>query len=191
MQYQSYRHTRIWRFRASWPRVFTCNTTKDGRYGIGRWYSLYLDGIQSINKVSQSFWWTLYNRLPSPSEDNIMLCLCRLSDMLTPYGDFWSNVILVFTHADTSTVHLYRSHKVALKTKVGPGIKEHFNLDQELPMVFLSTQKHVCSYLKGSADCDCIIGNRYHADCRRRFFEQVWRRRNKPFLIDVQDEDIE
>lgn len=127
----------------------------------------------------------------STSEDNIMLCLCRLSDMLAPYGDFWSNVILVFTHADTSTVHLYRSHKVALKTKVGPGIKEHFNLDQELPMVFLSTQKHVCSYLKGSADCDCIIGNRYHADCRRRFFEQVWRRRNKPFLIDVQDEDIE
>lgn len=120
-----------------------------------------------------------------------MLCLCRLSDMLGSYGAFWSNVILVFTHADTSTFHLYRSHKVALKTKVGPRIKEYFALDQEIPMVFLSTQKHVCSYLKGSADCDCVSGNRYHADCRRRFFEQVWRRRNIPFFIDLHGGNLE
>lgn len=110
--------------------------------------------------------------------------LRTLRDLLKPADTFWDNVILVFTHADASSTHLYRGNKVALKTKLGPSIKEQFSLEQELPMVFISTQKYMCSFLKGLGDCDCVKGFRYHADCRRRFYEHVWKRRNKSFRID-------
>ncbi|KAG2219095.1 hypothetical protein INT45_005826 [Circinella minor] len=123
----------------------------------------------------------------SNSMDTIMTGLRTLSDLMKPNKTFWKNVILVFTHADPSTINRYRSNKVTLKTKVGPEIKDYLELDEELPMVFISTQKHMCSYFKGMGDCDCVHGSRYHADCRRRFYEQVWKRRNIPFQLDEEE----
>lgn len=113
-----------------------------------------------------------------------MLGLETLKNIMAPSNTFWKNVILVFTHADASNVNGYRGSKVALKAKVSPAIKDRFELEDELPMVFLSTQKYMCSYFKGHGNCDCVKGSRYHADCRRRFFEQVWRRRDRPFIMD-------
>ncbi|KAI9313760.1 hypothetical protein BX666DRAFT_2029935 [Dichotomocladium elegans] len=123
----------------------------------------------------------------STSKETILMGLHNLNAMLKPSSTFWRNVVLVFTHADASTVHLYRSNKITLKTKIGPEIKEMFDLDQDLPMVFISTQKHLCSYLKGLGDCDCVHGSRYHTDCRRRFYEQVWSRRHNPFLLSAEE----
>ncbi|KAI8147921.1 hypothetical protein BJV82DRAFT_593921 [Fennellomyces sp. T-0311] len=123
----------------------------------------------------------------SNSIDSIMTSIRTLSTLMEPNKAFWKNVLLVFTHADPSTINRYRSSKVALKTKVGPEIKESLGLDEELPMVFISTQKHMCSYFKGLGDCDCVHGSRYHADCRRRFYEQVWKRRNNAFHLEEGD----
>lgn len=92
-------------------------------------------------------------------------------------------MILVFTHADLSTSHRYQSNKVALKTRVATDIKERYGLVEDLPMVFLSTQKYTCSYLKGLGECDCERGNRYNADSRRRLYEQVWKRRTDPLVV--------
>lgn len=85
----------------------------------------------------------------------------------------------------------YQSHKVALKTKVNRLLKEKYNLKHELPMLWISTQKYTCGFLKGLSDCDCEKGNRYHSDSRRRLFEQVSKRRNSPFtLTDVKQQPV-
>jgi hypothetical protein len=108
--------------------------------------------------------------------------------LISPYtttDDFWNNVLLVFTHVDivNGSTSRYQSHKVALKTKVNKALKEKFNLHQDLPMLWISTQKYTCGFLKGSSECDCEKGNRYHSDCRRRLYEQVWKRKNIPFKV--------
>jgi hypothetical protein len=72
---------------------------------------------------------------------------------------------------------------------VAADIKERYGLVDDLPMVFLSTQKYTCSYLKGLGDCDCERGNRYNADSRRRLYEQVWKRRTDPLVVVEPAED--
>ncbi|KAG0185401.1 hypothetical protein DFQ28_009399 [Apophysomyces sp. BC1034] len=114
-------------------------------------------------------------------QESIFISLQTLGELMSPHTDFWSNVILVFTHADVSSTQRYQQHKFMLKTKTAKDIQEHYGLQEELPMIFLSTQKYMCSYIRGTGDCDCERGNRYNADCRRRLFEQVMKRRNHPF----------
>lgn len=115
-----------------------------------------------------------------------MANLRTLRDLLRPSETFWENVILVFTHADASNINRYRNNKVVLKTKVSVSIKEEFGISHELPMVFISTQAYMCSFLKGLGECDCDRKSRYNADCRRRLYEQVWLRRDKPFhFVDI------
>jgi hypothetical protein len=94
--------------------------------------------------------------------------------------------LLVFTHVDivNGNTNRYQSHKIALKTKVSRALKQKYGLDRELPMLWISTQKYTCGFLKGLSDfCDCEKGNRYHSDCRRRLYEQVMRRKGTPFTL--------
>ncbi|SAM03025.1 hypothetical protein [Absidia glauca] len=127
------------------------------------------------------------------NEDHIFKTLDILQSLFHHFAssssDIWPHVILVFTHADLSTSHRYQSNKVALKTRVVADIKERYGLVDDLPMVFLSTQKYTCSYLKGLGDCDCERGNRYNADSRRRLYEQVWKRRTDPLVVAEPAED--
>lgn len=103
---------------------------------------------------------------------------------------------MVFTHADVSHGHTnrFQSHKIALKQKVNRTLKEKYHLDFDLPMLWISTQKYVCGFLKGLGDCDCETGLRYHSDCRRRLYEQVVKRRHIPFYIHdsgpVQEDEV-
>lgn len=94
-------------------------------------------------------------------------------------------MLLVFTHVDivNGNANRYQSHKVALKTKVNRTLREKYNLDFDLPMLWISTQKFTCGYLKGFGECDCEKGNRYHSDSRRRLYEQVMKRRDIPFAL--------
>lgn len=109
-------------------------------------------------------------------------------DLVSPFtteeNTIWDNMVLVFTHVDivNGNTTRYQSQKVALKTKVNRALKEKYNLKQDLPMLWISTQKYTCGFLKGLSDCDCEKGNKYHSDCRRRLYEQVWKRRSTPFI---------
>lgn len=119
--------------------------------------------------------------------DTIYKTIDSFYSLMSSYPhDFWKNVLLVFTHADVSHGHTNRhqSHKVALKTRVNRALKEKYGLDFDLPMLWISTQKYVCGFLKGLGECDCETGHRYHSDCRRRLYEQVVKRRHLPFCID-------
>ncbi|CAO3652612.1 unnamed protein product [Cunninghamella blakesleeana] len=122
------------------------------------------------------------------SEDQIFKTLDILKSLLKKSQSFWKNVLLVFTHADLATSHRFQSNKVALQTTVHQDIKVRYQLDFDLPMIFLSTQKHTCSFFKGFGDCDCERGNRYNANTRRRLYEQVWKRRLDPFYYEPTDD---
>lgn len=122
------------------------------------------------------------------SSDTIFKSLESFHNLVSPHvsnQDYWNNVLLVFTHVDivNGNTNRYQSHKVALKTKVSRALKEKYNLKHDLPMLWISTQKYTCGFLKGLGDCDCEKGYRYHSDCRRRLFEQVSKRRNSPFTL--------
>jgi hypothetical protein len=109
--------------------------------------------------------------------------------LISPYStaetSFWNNVLLVFTHVDivNGNTNRYQNHKMALKTKVNQALKEKYQLNQDLPMIWISTQKYTCGFLKGLSDCDCETGNRLNSDCRRRFIEQVVKRKDNPFIL--------
>lgn len=129
--------------------------------------------------------------------DTIYKSLDSFQDLISPYTtntDIWRNVLLVFTHVDivNGNTTRYQSHKVALKTKVNHILRERYKLDFDLPMLWISTQKFTCGYLKGFGDCDCEKGNRYHSDCRRRLYEQVTKRRSIPFALNpIENSDSE
>jgi hypothetical protein len=108
-----------------------------------------------------------------------------LADLLSPNNDFWDNVIIVFTHVDLVSDHSsrYQAQKVYLKTKVSKALQERYAYQHELPMAWISTQKYTCGFLKGLGDCDCERGNKYHADSRRRLYQQVIQRRHSPFRM--------
>ncbi|KAI8370686.1 uncharacterized protein BYT42DRAFT_98825 [Radiomyces spectabilis] len=118
------------------------------------------------------------------SIDAIFTSLNIFHELIQPFTGVWENVVLVFTHAEPSTLHYHQQYKMKLKTKVSLQIKEKYQLTKALPMVFLSTQTYTCSYLKGLGECDCERGHRYHADCRRRLYEQVKIRSTRPFHLD-------
>lgn len=94
-------------------------------------------------------------------------------------------MLLVFTHVDivNGNISKYQAHKIALKSKINRYLKEKYGFEQDLPMLWISTQKYICGFLKGSSDCDCERGNKYHADCRRRLYEQVLKRKHIPFTL--------
>ncbi|CAO3651038.1 unnamed protein product [Cunninghamella echinulata] len=123
------------------------------------------------------------------SEDQIFKSLDIVKSLLKKCKSFWKNVILVFTHADLATSHRFQSNKVALQTTVNQDIKDRYQLDFDLPMIFLSTQRHTCSFLKGFGTCDCERGHRYNANTRRRLYEQVWKRRSDPFYYEPEEDD--
>lgn len=117
--------------------------------------------------------------------DTITKSMEALYKLMNGRNDFWGNVLLVFTHVDivNGDASRYQSHKITLKTKISKALKEKYQFKNDLPMLWISTQKYTCNYLKGIGECDCERGARYHADCRRRLYEQVYRRKNSPFLF--------
>lgn len=129
------------------------------------------------------------------SSDNVFKSIEAFHKLVSPYvvdQDFWNNVLLVFTHVDivNGNTNRYQSHKVALKTKVNRALKEKYGLASDLPMLWISTQKYTCGFLKGLSDfCDCEKGSRYHSDCRRRLYEQVMKRKNIPFTLREKEEE--
>ncbi|KAK4516421.1 Peptidyl-prolyl cis-trans isomerase cyp10 [Mucor velutinosus] len=131
------------------------------------------------------------------NSDNVFKSIESFHKLVSPYTvnqDFWGNVLLVFTHVDivNGNTNRYQSHKVALKTKVNRALKEKYGLASDLPMLWISTQKYTCGFLKGLSDvCDCEKGNRYHSDCRRRLYEQVMKRKNTPFTLKEKVEEEE
>ncbi|KAG0750021.1 hypothetical protein G6F57_003931 [Rhizopus arrhizus] len=122
--------------------------------------------------------------------DTIMKSMNSFYRLISGQNDVWDNVLLVFTHVDivNGDTSRYQSHKIALKTRIGKELKEKYQLKHDLPMLWISTQQYTCSYLKGLGDCDCERGARYHADCRRRLFEQIFKRRHHPFILLDTDE---
>ncbi|KAF7722308.1 GTPase IMAP member gimd1 [Apophysomyces ossiformis] len=120
------------------------------------------------------------------SAESIFVSLDTLNGLMSPNKEFWSNVIMVFTHADVNSTQRYQHYKVMLKTKTSKDIQAHYGLQEELPMIFLSTQKYICSYIRGTGECDCERANRNNADCRRRLFEQIMKRRNHPLYWSTQ-----
>lgn len=105
--------------------------------------------------------------------------------LVTPEHDFWKNVLLVFTHVDLGNalnVQRYQSRKVALRSKVNQAIRERYHIHHDPPMLWISTQKFTCGFMKGLGLCDCERGNRYQSDCRRRLFEQVKKRASQPLI---------
>ncbi|KAI8074842.1 hypothetical protein BC940DRAFT_362930 [Gongronella butleri] len=118
--------------------------------------------------------------LPSEAEEEAK----EEDDVRVPQGGgFWQNVILVFTHADLGKEYRYRDNKLTLKTTVARNIASRYGLAANLPMAFISTLSHTCRLLKGDGNCDCQRGNRYHADARRRLYEQVWQRHAAPLRL--------
>ncbi|RUS16999.1 hypothetical protein BC937DRAFT_90549 [Endogone sp. FLAS-F59071] len=111
------------------------------------------------------------------TSDLVMTTLQTLRILMHPITDFWPSVVLIFTHADYGNYESYRENKFCLHEEVTPRIREEFQLQEDLPMLFLSTKQHVCQYTRGAGECDCKRANKYHADCRRRLYEQIWNRR--------------
>ncbi|KAI7901173.1 uncharacterized protein BX663DRAFT_487760 [Cokeromyces recurvatus] len=124
--------------------------------------------------------------------DTICKCIEILYELIPSHDqEFWKNILFVFTHVDfvNGSAIRYDKHKMALKN-LFLELKVKYDIQHEVPMIWMSTRKYVCQFMKGMGECDCERGNRYHADCRRRLFEQVWKRRNSPFiLIKEQDDD--
>ncbi|RUP47191.1 hypothetical protein BC936DRAFT_146028 [Jimgerdemannia flammicorona] len=117
------------------------------------------------------------------TSDLVMTTLRTLSDLLHPVTDFWPSVVLVFTHADYGNRESYRENKVCLYNEIALRVRQEFGLLQDLPMVSLSTNQHICQYTRGGDECDCKSANKYHADCRRRLYEQIWNRRGVRFFV--------
>ncbi|KAI8975340.1 hypothetical protein BDF20DRAFT_600470 [Mycotypha africana] len=106
----------------------------------------------------------------------------------------WKNVLFVFTHVDLSHAHgyytvnsKYHARKIALKSKISRALKEKYSVTVDVPMLWISTKHETCASLKkdsaSTGECDCELRCKYHSDARRRFYEQVWKRRNDPFIM--------
>ncbi|CAO3688556.1 unnamed protein product [Rhizopus microsporus] len=125
------------------------------------------------------------------NSDTIIKSMDALHRLMDYRNDFWDNVLLVFTHVDivNGDTGRYQSHKLSLRTSIAKQLKERYHLVHDLPMLWISTQKYSCSYIKGLGDCDCERGARYHADCRRRLYEQVMKRKHRPFKLNIEEKE--
>lgn len=88
---------------------------------------------------------------------------------------YWQHVVLVFTCVDFAAAGGSQmiANKVFITQTLMPKIQRTFNLDHQLPTVFLSTSTPVCAYARGLGDCDCVEANKYLLDCMRRLWRTV------------------